>query len=179
MIAKIVRTAQQIVEAAAPSVSARVRSAGLGAAAPPAMVGVLDRRSFPSPSCDAPPPRVERWAVRRRNDAAAQGLADPDQAPRRRRRNHGAAREADFLHVLIEGSVELHAAWGGSQTTMAILQPVTTFILAATITDPPRLMSARTLEKTRVILPPSEDVRAIFRRDRAFADAVVVEPARF
>lgn len=75
--------------------------------------------------------------------------------------------------------MELHAAWGGSQTTMAILQPVTTFILAATITDLPCLMSARTLEKKRVIPPPSEDVRAIFRRDRAFADAVVVEPARF
>lgn len=86
--------------------------------------------------------------------------------------------KADFLHVLIEGSVELHAAWNGAETTMAILSPVSTFILAATITDLPCLMSARTLEKTRVILLPSEDVRAIFRKDRAFADAIVVELAQ-
>jgi len=85
--------------------------------------------------------------------------------------------QADFLHVLIEGSVELHAAWNGAETTMAILNPVSTFILAATIADQPCLMSARTLEKTRVILLPSEDVRAIFRKDRAFADAIVVELA--
>ena len=39
-------------------------------------------------------------------------------------------------------------------------------------------MSARTLEKTRLILLPSEDVRAVFHADRAFAEAIVTELAQ-
>jgi CRP/FNR family transcriptional activator FtrB len=83
----------------------------------------------------------------------------------------------DFLHILIEGSVELFAEWAGDEATMAILRPVSTFILAASVTDRPYLMSARTLTKTRVILLPSEDVRAVFHTDRAFAEAIVTDLA--
>jgi len=83
----------------------------------------------------------------------------------------------DFLHVLTEGCVELYAEWRGDEATMAILRPVSTFILAASVTDRPYLMSARTLEKSRLILLPSEDVRAAFQADRAFANAVVTELA--
>lgn len=85
---------------------------------------------------------------------------------------------ADFLHVVVEGSVELFATWNGRETTMATVRPVTTFILAATIKDGPYLMSARTLEKTRVILIPSSDVREIFSDDPIFAKAIVAELAQ-
>ena len=44
---------------------------------------------------------------------------------------------------------------------MATVRPISTFILAATIRDAPYLMSARTLEKSRIILIPSEDVRGL------------------
>lgn len=84
---------------------------------------------------------------------------------------------ADFLHVLVEGTVELFAGWNGRETTMATLAPVSTFILAATITDRPYLMSARTIEKSRIVLLPSQDVRRAFAEDRAFAVAIVGELA--
>lgn len=83
----------------------------------------------------------------------------------------------DFLHVLVDGCVELYAGWRDEEATMAILRPVSTFILAASVTDRPYLMSARTLEKSRLILLPSEDVRAAFEGDPAFARAVVTELA--
>lgn len=85
---------------------------------------------------------------------------------------------ADFLSVLISGSVELFANWNNRETTMSIVRPVSTFILAATIKDAPYLMSARTLEKSRVILLPSMDVRKVFETDHDFARAVVSELAQ-
>lgn len=84
---------------------------------------------------------------------------------------------ADFLHVVISGSVELYARWNGRETSMATVRPVSTFILAATVRDGPYLMSARTTEKARLVLLPSTDVRTAFQRDNAFARAVVTELA--
>lgn len=84
---------------------------------------------------------------------------------------------SDFLHVIVEGRVELFASWNRRETTMAILRPVSTFILAATIKDAPYLMSARTLVKSRIVLLPSVDVRAVFDTDGGFARSVVTELA--
>ncbi|HEY6919811.1 MAG TPA: cyclic nucleotide-binding domain-containing protein, partial [Tabrizicola sp.] len=84
---------------------------------------------------------------------------------------------ADFLHVVVEGSVELFADWHGRSTTMAVVQPVGTFILAACVRDLPYLMSARTLEASRLLLVPSGDLRAIFRRDPEFAVSIAGELA--
>jgi len=85
---------------------------------------------------------------------------------------------SDFLHIVLEGSVDLFAAWNGRETSMATVRPVSTFILAATVRDATYLMSARTLEKSRIILIPSEDVRAAFDADGDFARAVVRELAQ-
>jgi CRP/FNR family transcriptional activator FtrB len=85
---------------------------------------------------------------------------------------------ADFLHVVIEGAVELYSGWSGRETSMATVRPVATFILAATIRDAPYLMSARTLERSRIALIPSQDVRAAFDRDGQFARAIVAELAQ-
>ena len=85
---------------------------------------------------------------------------------------------SDFLHVVLSGSVELYSGWNGRETTMAIVRPVSTFILAASIKDAPYLMSARTLEKSRIALIPSQDVRAIFEQDHDFARAIVSELAQ-
>jgi CRP/FNR family transcriptional regulator, transcriptional activator FtrB len=84
---------------------------------------------------------------------------------------------ADFLHVLLEGQVELYAAWAGREATMAVLRPLGTFILAATIRDAPCLMSARTLERSRIMLIPSSDLRLVFRQDSDFASAIIQELA--
>lgn len=85
---------------------------------------------------------------------------------------------ADFLHVVLSGSVDLFSSWNGRETSMATVRPVSTFILAATVRDLPYLMSARTLEKSRVALIPSQDVRKMFAADSVFAQAIVCELAQ-
>lgn len=85
---------------------------------------------------------------------------------------------ADFLHVVLAGTIDLFSRWNGREVSMATVRPVSTFILAATIRNGPYLMSARTLEKSRVMLIPSEDVRAAFDEDNAFARAIVEELAQ-
>jgi CRP/FNR family transcriptional regulator, transcriptional activator FtrB len=84
---------------------------------------------------------------------------------------------ADFLHIVMEGSVELYATWNGRESSMALLSPHATFILAACIKDAPYLMSARTLERSRIVLVPSIDLRTIFRQDNAFAVSCINELA--
>ena len=85
---------------------------------------------------------------------------------------------SDFLHIVTDGSVELFASWNDRETMMATVRPLSTFILAATIKDAPYLMSARTLEKSRLVLLPSLDVRSAFDADNNFARAVVTELAQ-
>lgn len=83
----------------------------------------------------------------------------------------------DFLHVVVEGSVELYAQHSGRETTLDILGPLTTFILAAVIRDEPYLKSARTITEARILMLPAEALRDTFSRDSAFARAVVNELA--
>jgi len=85
---------------------------------------------------------------------------------------------SDFLHIVLSGSVDLCSAWNGRDTSLATVRPISTFILAATIKDAPYLMSARTLEKSRIVLIPSQDVRAVFDIDGNFARAIVTELAQ-
>lgn len=83
----------------------------------------------------------------------------------------------DFLHIIVSGTVELFSNWQGRETRMQFLGPNDTFILAATLKDRPYLMSARTLEKSLVILIPSEDIREVFQNDAEFAKSIVLELA--
>jgi len=85
---------------------------------------------------------------------------------------------SDFLHIVLSGSVDLFATWNARETSMATIRPISTFILAATIKDAPYLMSARTLEKSRIVLVPSQNVRAVFDVDADFARAIVTELAQ-
>ncbi len=84
---------------------------------------------------------------------------------------------ADFLYIVTEGCVELYARSNGRETTMAMVRPVGTFILAAVLKDALYLMSARTVQKSRILLIPSQNVRAAFEHDEAFARAIVQELA--
>lgn len=84
---------------------------------------------------------------------------------------------ADFLYIVIEGCVELFARSNGRESTMAMVRPIGTFILAAVLKDAVYLMSARTSQKSRILLIPSENVRATFEADEAFARAIVQELA--
>lgn len=84
---------------------------------------------------------------------------------------------ADFLHVLIEGLVEIYTEQNGGQWGIHLINPVSTFILAAVVSDQPYLNSARTLADSRVLLIPAQRVRDIFDRDVAFARVVARELA--
>ena len=84
---------------------------------------------------------------------------------------------ADFLHVVIEGMVEMVTAHGGRETTLSFVRPCRTFILAAVLTDQVYLQAARTLEKSRILMLPAEAVRATMRDDQSFMTAVTAELA--
>lgn len=82
---------------------------------------------------------------------------------------------ADFLYIMVEGGVELFASSNGRETSIEIMRPVSTFILAAVLRDAAYLMSGRTVENSQILMVPAENVRAIFARDHVFARAVVRE----
>jgi CRP/FNR family transcriptional activator FtrB len=84
---------------------------------------------------------------------------------------------ADFLYVLIDGLVELYGTHDGQKTTLDVMQPVGTFTLAAVIRDDVYLKSARTLAPSQILMIPAQTVREIYRRDHAFAEAIVNELA--
>ena len=84
---------------------------------------------------------------------------------------------ADFLHVLVEGLVEIYTEQNGVEWGISLNSPVSTFILAAVVSDQPYLNSARTLADSRVLLIPAQRVRDIFDRDVAFARIVARELA--
>ncbi len=82
---------------------------------------------------------------------------------------------ADFLYVIVEGKVELFATANRRETTIIIVKPVATFILAAAVKDAVYLMSARTLEPSRLFMIPSANVRQIIDTDPAFSRAMAQE----
>lgn len=83
----------------------------------------------------------------------------------------------DFLHIVVDGTIELFGTHDGHETTIDIIRPVTTFILAAVIRDAVYLKSARTLAPAQILMIPSQTVRDVFGRDAAFARAIVNELA--
>ncbi len=84
---------------------------------------------------------------------------------------------ADFLHVLVDGLVELFTVNGGREVTMQLVRPVSSFILAAAYTDQRYLMSARTLTASRILLIPSPMLRMAIGKDGAMAAAAMTELA--
>ena len=81
----------------------------------------------------------------------------------------------DFLYILLEGSVELQGTWNDKESTLAILRPVSTFILAAVVLDANALMSARTLEKSQILMLSADALRRTMNEDASFAVAVSQE----
>ncbi len=88
-----------------------------------------------------------------------------------------AGQGADFLHVLVDGLVELFVEGSGRDITMRIVEPVSSYILAAAVTDMPYLMSARTLASSRILLVPASQLREAIREDAALMQATMNELA--
>lgn len=85
--------------------------------------------------------------------------------------------KADFLHVLVDGLVELFTSNAGRDTTVTVIEPVRSFILAAAITDTPYLMAARTLSPSRVLMVPAPLLREVIGQDGALMQAAMRELA--
>lgn len=84
---------------------------------------------------------------------------------------------ADFLHVVVDGQVEVFAAYRDRETTVSVLGPGHSFIVAAVILDRVYLKSARALSPARILMIPADAVRQYFATDAAFARALAIELA--
>lgn len=84
---------------------------------------------------------------------------------------------ADFLHVIVDGQVEVFAAHRDRETTVSVLGPGQSFIVAAVVLDKVYLKSARALSPARILMIPADAVRCCFSEDAAFARALAVELA--
>lgn len=84
---------------------------------------------------------------------------------------------ADFLHVVVDGQIEVFAAYRDRETTVAVLGPGHSFIVAAVVLDRVYLKSARALSPSRILMIPADAVRRYFGEDAAFARALAVELA--
>ncbi len=85
--------------------------------------------------------------------------------------------QVDFLYVLLDGIVELEGSWNDKETTLAILRPVSTFILAAVVLDADGLMSAHTVERSDILMLSGAAIRRGMAEDARFAVAVAEEMA--
>ncbi len=83
----------------------------------------------------------------------------------------------DFLHVLLEGSVEMFARHDDRETTVSIMRPVSTFLLPAVVCRQPSLTSGRTIESSRILMIPTDVVQSVMGQDVAFAQALAAEIA--
>ena len=85
--------------------------------------------------------------------------------------------QVDFLYVLLDGIVELEGTWNDKETTLAILRPVSTFILAAVVLDANGLMSARSVERSDILMLSGAGIRRVMAQDPGFAITVAQEMA--
>ncbi len=84
---------------------------------------------------------------------------------------------ADFLHVVVEGRVEVFSAYRDRETTVSVLGPGQCFIMAAVVLDRVYLKSVRSLTSARVLLIPADAVRRYFAEDAAFARCLACDLA--
>ena len=86
--------------------------------------------------------------------------------------------KSEFLHILVEGEVELFARFNEQETTIAVVHPHCTFNLSAAIDYVPCLTSARAPKASRLLAISAAAVRRAFDQDKAFARAVARELSR-
>lgn len=81
----------------------------------------------------------------------------------------------DFLYILLDGAVELEGTWGDRDTTLAVLRPLSSFVLASVVLEAPALMTARTLARSQLLMIPGELFRRVIQQDQAVSLAVIEE----
>lgn len=83
----------------------------------------------------------------------------------------------DFLYILVEGTVEIQGTWNDKETTVSVVKPLSLFILSSVVLNAPALMSARTIERSEILMLSAESFRRAMSEDGAFALAVAEELA--
>ena len=84
---------------------------------------------------------------------------------------------ADYLYVLLSGQVQIVAHDNGHETTILILEPPHSFVMAAVYLDRVFLQTARTLEAADILVIPAEPIRRFAQIDIALANNVSRELA--
>lgn len=80
----------------------------------------------------------------------------------------------DFLHVLLEGSLQLTAtSYDQHETVVEILEPVETFVPAAVLTNTVYLVSAKIVRAARILMLPASALRESLARDPNLALAII------
>ncbi len=80
----------------------------------------------------------------------------------------------DFLHVLLEGSIQLTASsLDGRETVVEILKPVDAFMLATAMTNQPYLVSAKVVDPARIAMLPAPALRDQITRDPQLSLAII------
>jgi CRP/FNR family transcriptional activator FtrB len=89
----------------------------------------------------------------------------------------GEGKRADFLIVVIKGSVELYCSRAGRETTTDIIASTMVVGLDAVVRNGANLQSARTLTPCQLLMIPANVIRDMVGHDPAFARAVALELA--
>lgn len=84
---------------------------------------------------------------------------------------------ADFLHVIVDGQIEVFSAYRDRETTVSVLGAGHSFIVAAVLLNRIYLKSARAIASSRVLMIPADSVRRFFGDDAAFARSLALEMA--
>jgi CRP/FNR family transcriptional activator FtrB len=85
---------------------------------------------------------------------------------------------ADFLHVVMEGTVELFASSNDREITMFVLRPFSVYNLSAVLEGAVYLLSVRTLDQARILMIPASNIFELMNIDPSFAHAMVTELAK-
>jgi len=109
---------------------------------------------------------VERSCV----DALLHGAVLRDFAPHTQLVQEG--QPAEFLHIVMAGSLEVFASYRGREASLAVIGPGQSFILAAVLLDRPHLQAVRVLEPSRILLIPAGAIRQGFAEDGDLARAL-------
>lgn len=82
---------------------------------------------------------------------------------------------ADFLYILIEGSIEIFSYTQDKHTILDFIEPTTLFTLTAILNDDVCLQSVKTLSNVTVFMIPAEKVRQAIEEDPNLMRAVIKE----
>jgi CRP/FNR family transcriptional activator FtrB len=83
---------------------------------------------------------------------------------------------ASFLHTLLHGAVELFSEHHDRRSTIAVMRSMKSFVLTSIVNDL-NPTSARTLERSDVILVPLKVIHGLIQTEPAFASTISYEIA--